>query len=93
MNPQNIITVGISQYIKNPNNNAANGSAPDSSIEEVPESIWFRLTVDNMYGIANENVECRIRNMTVKRGLIEMKFEISPKSVNGINAIEMNIIE
>ena len=45
------------------------------------------LTVDKMYGSANENVECKIKNSIVHGGLIEMKFDISPKSVNGINAI------
>ena len=49
--------------------------------------------MDSMYGSANENVECRIKNMTVSIGLMEMKFEISLKSLNGIKAIEMNIIE
>ena len=39
MNPQNISGVGISEYIKNPKISAANGSAPDRKIEEVPESI------------------------------------------------------
>ena len=39
MNPQNIRGVGISEYNANPKINAANGSAPDSNIEDTPESI------------------------------------------------------
>ena len=46
-----------------------------------------------MYGSANENVECKIKNIIVDKGLIEMKFEISLKSLNGIKAIVINIIE
>ena len=38
-NPQNISIVGISPYIVNPNIKAANGSAPESKIEDIPESI------------------------------------------------------
>ena len=38
-NPQNINAVGISEYIANPKIRAANGSAPDNSMEETPESI------------------------------------------------------
>ena len=39
MNPMNISTVGISEYIAKPNINAANGSAPDRRIDETPESM------------------------------------------------------
>ena len=39
MNPQNIRTVGISEYIKTPNIKAASGSAPDINIVDTPESI------------------------------------------------------
>lgn len=38
-NPQNINAVGISEYIRNPNINAAEGSAPDNNIDEIPDSI------------------------------------------------------
>ena len=38
-NPQNIITVGTSPYIKKPNINAAKGSPPESKMEDTPESI------------------------------------------------------
>lgn len=57
MKPQNIKSVGISVYIKTPNIKAAKGSAPESKMEDVPESIWFRLKVEKIYGRANENVE------------------------------------
>ncbi len=76
MNPQNIRGVGVSLYIKNPNINAANGSAPDMKIEDTPESIYFRLNVDRMYGSANENVECMIKNIIVIVGFIDMKLLI-----------------
>lgn len=39
INPKNIKNVGISQYNKNPKIKAANGSAPESSIEDTPDSI------------------------------------------------------
>ena len=45
-----------------------------------------------MYGSANENVECTIKNMIVNVGLMDMKPEIWLKCVNGIKAIEMNMI-
>ena len=93
MNPQNIKIVGISEYRNNPKTNAANGSAPDNNIDETPESIQFKLTVDRIYGNANENVEWIIKNTIDNGGLIETKLVIWPKSVNGINAIEMKIIE
>lgn len=57
MNPQNISIVGISEYIISPNNSAANGSAPDIKMDDMPESIYFKLNVDRIYGRANENVE------------------------------------
>ena len=47
-NPQNISSVGTSAYMINPNIKAANGSAPDNNMEDIPESIWFRLIVVNM---------------------------------------------
>ncbi len=39
INPANINIVGISEYIANPNIKAASGSAPDNSIDEIPESM------------------------------------------------------
>ena len=93
MNPQNINSVGVSEYIKNPNINAANGSAPDMKMEDTPESRYFKLNVDRIYGSANENVECTIKKSTVNVGLIDMKLLIWLKFVNGINAIEMKITE
>ena len=75
-NPQNIISVGASEYIMNPNINAANGSAPDMKMEDTPESMYLRLNVDRMYGRANENVECTIKKSTVNAGLIDMKVLI-----------------
>ena len=72
MNPQNINGVGVSEYIINPNINAARGSAPDIIMEDTPESIYFKLTVDNTYGSAKENVECMIKNIIVNAGLIDM---------------------
>lgn len=87
--PQNIKGVGISIYTKNPKIRAANGSAPDIIIEDVPESIYFRLNVERIYGSANENVECIIRKNIANVGSGEMKLEIWPKSVKGINASEM----
>ena len=92
-NPQNINIVGISLYRKNPKIKAARGSAPDNSIDEIPESIYFKLKVEKIYGRANENVECMIKNMMHKMGSIEMKFVIWLKLVNGISAIEINTIE
>ncbi len=76
MNPQNINGVGVSEYIINPNINAANGSAPDIKMEDTPESMYFKLNVDKMYGSANENVECMIRKSIVNVGLIDMKLLI-----------------
>ena len=76
MNPQNINGVGISEYIASPNINAARGSAPDMNIEEVPESIYFRLKVERIYGSANENVECIIKKIIVNVGLTEMNPDI-----------------
>lgn len=93
INPQNIKTVGISEYMKNPKINAAKGSAPDNNIEDIPESIWFKLTVDRIYGNANENVECTIKNNIVKVGSIETKLAIWLKFVKGISATDMNMIE
>ena len=87
------MTDGISRQKINPNSNAAKGSDPESSIEDVPESIWFKLTVENIYGSANENVECSMRNNVTKAGLTEMTPSIWLKFVNGIKAIEMNMIE
>ncbi len=91
--PQNISAVGTSEYIKNPNINAAKGSAPESKIEEVPESIYFRLKVEKIYGSANENVECSIKNSIVNVGLIETNSPIWLKSVKGVKAIEMKTTE
>ena len=48
MNPINIKIVGISAYINNPNIKAANGSAPESKIEDIPESIYFKLKVESI---------------------------------------------
>lgn len=73
INPQNIRNVGISLYINKPNINAAIGSAPDIKIEDIPESIYFKLHVVRIYGSANENMACMIKNMIVNGGLIEMK--------------------
>ena len=39
MSPHNISAVGISAYNTNPNINAARGSAPDSKIEDIPDSM------------------------------------------------------
>ena len=64
----------------------------EALIEAIPESTCSKLTVENIYGRANENVECISRNITTKTGLIEMKLEMSAKFVNGINPIEMNVI-
>ena len=72
---------------------AAKGSAPERKIEDVPESIYFKLNVDRIYGKANENVECKIKNRIVNVGLIETKLEIWLKSVNGIRAIEIKMME
>ena len=93
INPQNIKIVGISAYIKNPNIKAANGSDPESKMEDTPESICFKLKVENIYGRANENVECRIKNSIVNAGLIETKFVIWSKLVNGISAMEIKMME
>lgn len=92
-NPQNIRNVGTSEQIKNPKVNAAKGSAPDIMMDDTPESIYFKLTVERIYGRANENVECIIRNMIANVGLTDMKPVIWLKFVNGINAIEMKTIE
>lgn len=72
-NPQDISIVGVAEYIANPNINAAKGSAPDSNMDDTPESICFKLTVENIYGNAKENVECIIRNITDNDGLILIK--------------------
>ena len=93
MNPLNITGVGVSEYIINPNISAAKGSAPDIKMEDTPESMYFRLSVDRMYGRANENVECMIKKSIVNFGFIDMKLLIWLKLVNGIRAIEMNITE
>ena len=93
INPQNINNVGISAYIKNPNINAANGSEPESKIEDTPESICFKLKVEKIYGSAKENVECKMRNGIVNVGLIVTKLVIWLKSVNGMSAMEMKTIE
>lgn len=85
--------LGTSKYINNPNISAAKGSAPERSMDDVPESRYFKLRVEKIYGRANENVECKIRNAVVYIGLIETKLEICPKSVNGMSAIVMNMIE
>ena len=53
----------------------------------------FRFNGKVGNGSANENVECTIRNMIASNGLIETKLLIWMKLVNGINAIEMMIIE
>ena len=92
MNPQDIKSVGTSEQNINPKISAANGYAPDNNIEAIPESTCSKLTVENIYGRANENVECISRNITTKTGLIEMKLEMSVKFVNGSNPIEMNVI-
>ena len=39
INPQNINVVGISAYMTNPKIKAANGSAPESKMDDTPESI------------------------------------------------------
>ena len=75
-NPQNIKCVGISEYIKSPNINAAIGSAPERSIDDVPESMYFKLNVEKIYGRAKENVECSIKKSTVNAGLMDMKLVI-----------------
>ena len=62
-------------------------------MDDTPESIYFKLTVERIYGRANENVECIIRNMIANVGLTDMKPVIWLKFVNGINAIEMKTIE
>ena len=92
-NPKNIRIDGISEYNINPKINAARGSEPDKNIDETPESIQFKLTVERMQGSANENVESIVKNIIVKIGLIETKLVIWPKLVNGINEIEIKIIE
>ena len=84
--------LGISVYIRNPKISAATGSDPESNIEDTPESIYFKLNVERIYGRANEKVECKIKNRIVHVGFIEMKFEIWLKSVNGTSAIVMKII-
>ena len=91
--PQNINIVGTSEYIKNPNINAAKGSAPESNIEDTPESIYFKLKVERIYGKANESVECKIKNNIVNVGLFEINSVIWPKLVNGINASVIKITE
>lgn len=93
MNPQNIRGVGISEYIKSPNINAANGSAPERSMEDTPESMYFKLKVEKIYGRAKENVECNIKNNVINSGLRDMKLSIWLKLVNGINAIVINMTE
>ena len=93
MNPKNISNDGTSEYINNPNISAARGSAPDMKMDEIPESIYFKLNVERIYGRANENVECRNRNIATKVGLMLMKLLIWLKFVNGINAMDMNMIE
>lgn len=75
-NPQNIKGVGISEYIKSPNINAARGSAPERSIDDVPESMYFKLNVEKIYGMAKENVECITKKSTVNAGLMDMKLLI-----------------
>ena len=72
---------------------AAKGSVPDSIIDEIPESIQFKLKVEKIYGSANDNVECIIKNTITNTGLSEMKCVIWPKLVNGINPIEIKTIE
>lgn len=46
-----------------------------------------------MYGSANENVECIIKNKIASGGFGAMKFVIWFKCVKGIKAIERKIIE
>ena len=65
--------VGISEYTKNPNIKAAKGSAPDNKMDDIPESMYFKLTVENIYGRANENVEWIIKKRIVNTGLIFTK--------------------
>ena len=49
--------------------------------------------MERIYGSANENVEWMIRNIIDDVGLIDMKPVIWLKSVKGINAIEMIMID
>ena len=62
-------------------------------MEDTPESMQFKLTVEKIQGRANENVECKTKNIMTRGGLIEIKLFIWPKSVNGFKAIEMKMIE
>ena len=75
-NPQNISNDGISEYMRSPKINAAKGSAPDRKMDDVPESMYLRLTVEKIYGSANENVECMIRKITAGRGSMPTKLPI-----------------
>ena len=62
-------------------------------MDDTPESIYFKLNVERIYGSANENVECIIKKIITKLGFSEMKLVIWLKLVKGINATEMKIIE
>ena len=75
-NPQNISNDGISEYMRSPKINAAKGSAPDRKMDDVPESMYFKLNVEKIYGSANENVECTIKKITAGRGSISTKWPI-----------------
>ena len=93
INPQNIRSDGISEYKSNPKINAAKGSAPDRKMDDVPESMYFKLNVEKIYGSANEKVECTIKKITAGMGPIPTKWPICLKSVNGIRASERNTVQ
>ena len=62
------------------------------AIKEISNSNGIIISCGGGAVLRDENVECIIRNIMHNMGFIETKSVIWLKSVNGIRAIEINII-
>ncbi len=62
-------------------------------MDALPESMYLMDTVSRIYGIANDNVECRIKNIVFPNISALTNVVIWLKEVNGIKIIVFMRIE